>query len=424
MLTSRKRIALALGHSEPDMVPLDLGGSGSTSMVVNSVYLLRQALKLDPPGTPVKVIDPYHMLGEIKPDLLDALGIDVVELALPVTRYAYRNEGWKPWTSFDGTPTLVPAGFNTEPEPNGDLLMYPEGDKSAPPSARMPNGGWYFDAIERQAPIDDDKLRPEGNLEEFGPISEQDLAFLATESERLFATGRAILGAFGGTSLGDITRVCGVGLKHPRGIRSVAEWYMSLSTRRSFVHEVFDRQTAIALQNLARIHQVVGERVSVAFVTGTDFGAQNGPLISPKTYRDLFKPFHARLNDWIHQQTTWKTFIHSCGSIWRLLDDFVEAGFDIINPIQTSAAGMDAARIKATYGSRVTLWGGGIDTQRVLPFGTPEEVRAMARDRMRIFAPGGGFVFNTIHNVQAGIPIENVLALYDAVRAYRSYPIG
>ncbi len=423
MHTSLERVALALDHKEPDMVPLDLGATGASGMVVNSVYLLRQALRLDPPGTPVKVIDPYHMLGEIAQDLLDALGVDVVGLTLPVTRYGYRNEGWKPWTAFDGTPTLVPAGFNTEREPNGDLLMYPEGDRSAPPSARMPSGGLYFDAIERQEPIDEETLTVDDNLEEVGPITDQDLGFLRDETERLAATGRAIVGSFGGTSLGDITRVCGMGLKHPRGIRGVAEWYMSLSARRDFVYELFDRQTEIALRNLARIYQVVGDRVSVAFVTGTDFGAQSGPLVSPKMYRELFKPFHTRLNGWIHQQTGWKTFIHSCGSVWRLLDDIVEAGFDIVNPIQTSAADMDPAAVKARYGQRVTLWGGGIDTQRVLPFGTPEEVRAMVRERMRVFGPGGGFVFTTIHNVQAGIPTENLLALYDAVRRSRAYPL-
>lgn len=424
MLTSRERVTLALEHKEPDLVPLDLGGSGATTMVVNSVYLLRQALRLDPPGTPVKVVDPYHMLGEIQPDLLDALGVDVVELALPITRYGYRNEGWKPWTASDGTPTLVPDGFNTVPEANGELLMYPAGDRFASPSARMPKGGWYFDAIERQEPIDDDMLRVEDNLEEFGLISEQDLAFLGRESERLVATGRAIVGAFGGTSLGDVTRICGMGLKNPKGIRSVEELYVSFSSRRDFIYDMFGRQTEIALQNLARIHDVVGERVTVAFVTGTDFGAQYGPLISPKTYRDLFKPFHSRLNAWIHQNTSWKTFIHSCGSIRRLLDDIVDAGFDIVNPLQTSAAEMDAAAIKAKYGARVTFWGGGIDTQHVLPFGTPQEVRAMVKERMRILGPGGGFVFNTIHNVQAGIPVENIVALYEAVREFRAYPLA
>ena len=271
------------------------------------------------------------------------------------------------------------------PEPNGDILAYPCGDKTVPPCARMPHGGFYFDALTRQDPIDDDHLCVEDNLEEFRPISDADLAYLKTESERLEATGKAILASFGGTSFGDIALVPGMELKHPKGIRAVDEWYVSTSLRSDYVYEVFERQCEIALRNLEKIHAVVGERVTVVYVTGTDFGAQQGPFISPKTYRTLFKPFHVKVNDWIHTHTTWKTFIHSCGSIWRLLDDIVDAGFDCLNPVQTSAADMDPEALKAKYGSRVTFWGGGIDTQKVLPFGTPEEVREMVRQRMGLF---------------------------------------
>jgi hypothetical protein len=285
----------------------------------------------------------------------------------------------------------------------------------------MPRGGFYFDALTRQDPIDDNNLRVEGNLEQFKPISDADLAYLKRESERLEATGKAILASFGGMSFGDIALVPGMELKHPKGIRAVDEWYVSTSMRRDYVYELFERQCEVALRNLEKIHAVVGERVTAGFVTGTDFGAQQGPFISPKMYRSLFMPFHVKINEWIHTNTTWKTFIHCCGSIWRLLDDIVDAGFDCLNPVQTSAADMDPQALKTKYGSRITFWGGGVDTQRVLPFGTPEEVREMVRQRMAIFGVGGGFVFNTIHNVQAGIPTENLLALYEAIDKYRPY---
>ncbi len=419
MLTSRERVELALQHHEPDWVPLDLGGSTSTGVHVDSLYLLRQALHLDPPGTPVKVVEPYMLLGEVGTDLQDALGIDVVSLSMPTTRFGFRNDSWKPWTTFSGTPVLVPGGFNTEPQPNGDILMYPLSDKSAPACARMPRSGYYFDAIERQEPIDDDNLRVEDNLEGYGPVSDETLAFLDCQVKELAAGGRAVISSFGGTSFGNIAHIPGLNLRHPKGIRSIEEWYVSLSSRRAYVFELFERQCEIALRNLERIHGVVGDRVTVAVVSGTDFGAQNGPFISPKLYRTLFMPFQRRVNDWIHANTRWKTFVHSCGSIWRLMDDMVEAGFDIFNPVQTSAAEMDPAALKSKYGDRVTFWGGGIDTQKVLPFGTPDEIRTMVRDRMRVFGRGGGFVFNPIHNVQAGIPVENLLALFDAVQEYR-----
>jgi len=159
--------------------------------------------------------------------------------------------------------------------------------------------------------------------------------------------------------------------------------------------------------------------VAAVFVTGTDFGTQSGPFISPKTYRDLYMPFHKEVNGWVHRNTTWKTFIHSCGSVVQLIPDFIEAGFDILNPVQTSAAGMDPQGLKNQFGEWLTFWGGGVDTQQVLPFGKPEEVRAQVHERMSIFGKGGGFVFNAIHNVQARVPVENLLALYQAVKDYR-----
>ena len=421
---SRQRVELALAHQEPDRVPLDLGGGLVSGMHVSSVYKLRQALGLDPPGAPVKVIEPYQMLGEIGPDLLDVLGVDVVGVGRSTNVYGFRNEGWKPWTAFDGIPLLVPEAFPTDPERNGDILMYPCGDRSASPCARMPKAGFYFDAIVRQEPIDEQHLDAEDNTEEFGPISEADLDHIAAEVQRLEPTGRAILGDFGGMSFGDIAFVPGPTLRHPKGIRDLEQWYMSYVSRPQYIYAVFERQCEIALANLARIHAVIGDRVTAVLTTGADFGTQQGPLISPKVYRTLFKPFHVRVNEWIHANTRWKTLIHSCGSIWRLLDDIVDAGFDALNPVQTSAADMDPVRLKDAYGDRIAFWGGGIDTQHVLPFGTSAEVRAMVRERIEIFARGGGFIFNTIHNVQAGVPVENLLALYDAVNDYRAYPMA
>jgi hypothetical protein len=421
MTTSLERVKLALEHRESDRVPLDLGATGATGMHVDSVYALRQALRLDPPGSPVRVVDPLQLLGEIAPDLQDALGVDVVRLFPPRSNLGFKNEDWKPWTTFAGTPVLVPAKFNTVLEPNGDLLQYPRGDRSAQASARMPRGECFFDAIIRQDPIDDDRLSVEDNLEQYPLISDEDLAYMAREIHRLAPMGKAILCYFPFTALGHIGEVPGVDLPHPRGIRDIEEYYVSHHARRGFIYDLFDRQSDRGIQNFAKIHSVVGDRLTVAQITCTDLGAQNGPLISPKDYRELYKPFFTRITSWIHEHTQWKVMLHSCGSIWRLMDDIVDSGFDILNPVQTSAANMDPTALKKTYGDRVTFWGGGIDTQHVLPFGTPDEVRAMVRERMRIFGPDGGFVFATIHNVQARIPVANLIALFQAVDEFRGY---
>ena len=417
-MTSRERVEAALNHREPDRVPMDLGASAVTGMHVSVVHRLRQALGLGKPGAPVKVVEPYQMLGEIAPDLMDALGVDVVGLGGSKTLFGFENTGWKEWTFFDGTPLLVPDGFNTDPQPDGSILMYPQGDKSAPPSGVMPKDGFFFDTIVRQPPIDDAKLDPEDNLEEFGPVSSADLERFAREARRLSATGRAILANFGGAAFGDIALVPAPWLKYPKGIRDIEEWYVSALIRREYVMQVFDRQCEIALGNLEKIHAVVGDTVSAVFITGTDFGTQRGPFISNQTYRELYMPFHRRVNDWIHKNTQWKTFIHSCGSVVALMEDFIDAGFDILNPVQCSAEGMGAQALKSRFGDRIAFWGGAVNTQQTLPFGTPDQVRSEVRERIGVFGRGGGFIFNAIHNIQAGTPVENVLAMYETLRGH------
>jgi hypothetical protein len=427
-VNSRDRVTAALQHREPDKIPYDLGGSAVTGIHASTLYKLRQRLGLDTLRTPVKVNEPYQMLGQIEPDLMEALGIDVVGLIARKTLFGFENKNWKEWTLFDGTPVLVPEGFNTVPEPNGDLLMYPEGDKSALPSGRMPRSGFFFDAIVRtggsfgQQPIDDEKLKVEDNLEEFGPISDADLNHFKTEAERLYHhTDKAILATFGGTAFGDIALVPAIWLKNPKGIRGIEEWYMSTVARRDFVYAIFEKQCEIALKNLGKIFSAVGNKVAAVYVTGTDFGAQQAPFISRDAYRGLFLPFHKEVNRWIHKNTQWKSFIHSCGSVYRLLPDFVEAGFDILNPVQCSAAEMNPKTLKSEFGSMFTFWGGAVDTQKTLPFGTPEQVAAEVKSRIETFAPGGGFVFNTIHNIQARVPIDNLMAMLETFDKYRKY---
>jgi uroporphyrinogen-III decarboxylase len=222
-----------------------------------------------------------------------------------------------------------------------------------------------------------------------------------------------------GTAFGDIALVPAPWMKHPQGIRGVEEWYMATVTNRDYVMKVFERQLECALENIERLAAAVGDRVQVAFVSGTDFGTQTGQFCSVPTYRELFKPFHRAVNARIHQLTKWKTFIHTCGAVAPFIPEFVDAGFDVLNPVQCSAAGMDPRTLKREFGRQIVFWGGGVDTQRTLPFGTPAEVYREVRERIEIFAPGGGFVFNSIHNVQGNVPTENILALFRAVNDSR-----
>ncbi|MCX5655270.1 MAG: methyltransferase [Planctomycetota bacterium] len=415
-MNSRERLQATLNHRQPDRVCVDFGSTAVTGMHVAAVSRLRRAV-LGQPDYRVKVIEPYQMLGEIDEPLREALGIDVVGLTPRTTLFGFENAGWKPFTLFDGTPVLVPENFNVTAEPDGGLLMYPEGDLVAPPSGRMPAGGYFFDSIIRQPPIDEDKLDPADNLEEFAPFGPREIAYYEREAGHL--ARRPDLGAIltmPGTAFGDIALVPAPWMKHPKGIRDVAEWYMSTAIRRDYVRKVFEKQCEIALGNIDRLAAILGDCVQAVFLTGTDFGTQRGLFISLAAYRDLFKPFHVAVNKRIHEKTRWKTFIHSCGAVVDLIPDLIEAGFDILNPVQTAAAGMDPKRLKKEFGDRLVFWGGGTDTQHTMAFGTPDEVYREIRERIHIFGEGGGFVFDSVHNIQATTPTENLLAMFKAIR--------
>ena len=421
-MTPRERILTTLKHNTPYILPLDLGSTMITGIHVSSLHKLKVAYGLIKPDEPVKVIDPFQMLGEVDDDLREVLGIDTTPLLPETNFFGFKNEKWKPWTFFDGTPLLVPEKFNTEPDENGYILQWPQGDRSASPSAKMPVDGFYHDAIIRQQPIlDDEGLTIEDQVVEFQHYTEDELSYFAQEAERLHQSTdfAVVFGGVPGINLGDIAFVPGPALIEPKGIRDVEEWYISLATRKDFLKEVFARMVEIGLANLESFYQAVGERIQVIVVSGTDFGSQSCPFISPLLYRELFKPFHKQVNDWIHHHTSWKTFIHTCGSVHDLLPDLKEAGFDILNPVQISAAKMNPAELKSSFGADFTFWGGGVNTQTTLPFGTQEQVREEVRSLVETFSTGGGFVFAAVHNIQANIPMENLQALFETVNEYR-----
>jgi hypothetical protein len=377
------------------------------------VALLREHYGLE--RRPVRVSEPYQMLGEIEEDLLDRLGIDTTGMVGPSNIFGFRHENWKPWTTPWGQDVLVPGDFQVATEANGDTLIFPQGDREATPSGRMATSSYFFDTIMRQPPIDEANLNPEDNLEEFGLLDDDALGWLRSEAERVRDGKRGVVAGMPGTAFGDIALVPAPFLKDPKGIRDIAEWYMSTAIRQDYIHAVFDKQCEIALQNLALVNEVAGDVIDVAFICGTDFGTQTSQFCSTDVYEALYAPYYKRVNAWIHANTDWKTFKHSCGAVYPFVDHFIESGFDILNPVQCSATDMEPRRLKREFGDRVVFWGGGVDTQKTLPFGEPDDVYREVRERIDIFAPGGGFVFDAIHNVQAKTPIENVVAMFSAL---------
>lgn len=416
-MNSRQQFLKTVNHQQPDRVVVDLGGTSVTGIHIQTISKLRRHFGLQ--RKPIRVIEPFQMLGEVGWELIDSIGIDVIGAWGRNNMFGFSNHApYKEWKTPWGQRVMVPLNFNTSTDSNGDILMYPEGDTSVAPCARMPKTGYFFDAIIRQEPIVEDELNVENNLEEFGLISDKDLEHWKTEIDKAYFSGKAVIASFGGTALGDIALVPGLNLKHPKGIRDVAEWYMSTISRPDYIKNIYERQSEIAIENLRRIFSVVGNKVNAVFMCGTDFGTQSSTFCPPEQFDEMWLPFYKKMNDWIHENTQWKTFKHSCGAVEPLLDSFIRAGFDIINPVQINASGMDPKKLKERYGRDLVFWGGGIDTQHILPFGKPAEVRDQVLQTCEIFNKNGGFVFNTVHNIQANVPVENVVAMLEAIQEF------
>ena len=417
-MTSRERVIETLNHKQPDRIPVDFDGTAVTGMHVSVVAELRKYYGLV--DDPVKIYEPFQCLGLIEDDLQEILAVDVSAANSPKTFFGFECNDWKEWRTPWGQDVLVPGGFNVTTSPNNDTYLYPEGDLEAPASGHMPESSFFFDSIIRQNPLpdNDDDLRVEDNLEEFMPICDNIITYIKEKVSAEYRRDRFVIANIGGTGLGDIAQVPAPFLKYPKGIRDISEWYISTALRSNFVNEIFERQIEIAIPNLKKLYDTCGEKIGAIFICGTDFGTQDSTFCSPDTYSNLYHPHYKKINDWIHSNTNWKTFKHSCGSVPAFIPLFIESGFDIINPVQTSAKGMNPEWLKTEFGKDITFWGGGMDTQTILPFGTQQEVRKETIRKCEIFGKDGGFVFTSIHNIQAKTPAENVAAMIDSIHEY------
>ena len=418
IMTGRERVQTVLSHREADRIALDFGATAVTGIHVKKIAEFRRHYGLE--DRPVKVTEPFQMLGEVDDELADIWNIDFVGVGGRSDMFGHRQEDFvekrMPW----GQPVLLPRSFAMKEE-NGNIYVFPQGDVNCSPTAVMPEGGYFFDAIERVPATEmNAELNIEDNLEEFALMTDADIPYWKEALTKARASGKAVIANIGGMGIGDIALVPGLNLKNPKGIRGIADWYMSTVMRTDFLLEIFDRQTDIAVHNLNMVNQIAGDCIDVLFVCGTDFGTQDSQFCSAGALSALYGPAYRKINDWVHRNTGWKTFKHSCGAIVPLMETFIDCGFDIINPVQINAAGMDPHFLKKEFGSRISFWGGGIDTQQVLQSGTPQDVKNQVRQLCEIFGAGGGFIFNTVHNLQANVPVENAIALMDAICEIRT----
>ena len=415
-MTSRERVLTAFAHKEPDKVPVDFGGMCTSMVNCQVVAQLRDYYGLE--KRLPKINDMCTMTAYVEPDLGEAMGVDVQQLYNFGDTYGHKNVEWKEW-EYRGTPILIPSNATLRDDGEGGTFVFPQGDDSVAPSGHFPADGYYFDNLERpDEDFDEDDPDPSGNVEDYMPVSEEQIAFHHKVMEEIRPLNRAVQVGLCYSCLGDANNIPGPNLKHPRGIRTIADWYMAPLLYPEMVEEVFEQGTDIAIENFKRYWEEFGSDIDIVYICGTDYGSQNSLMMSTDTFEELYLPYYKKMNDWIHSNTTWKTLKHSCGAIFDMIPLLIESGFDALNPVQCSATGMDPKRLKDTYGKDILFWGGGIDTQKVLPFGTPEEVRAQVLERLEIFSKDGGYIFNTIHNIQANTPIENIVAMVEAVKEF------
>jgi len=414
-VTSKEKVQNAVNHKE-GKIPLDFGSTCVTGIHVSVIEKLREYYGLE--KKPIKVVEVIQMIGHIEDDLKAALKVDTEDLWGPFAAYGYKNENWKEWTTTWGQTVLVGENFTVKNDENGNAYVYAQGDTSFPPAGVMPSSSFFFEHIIRQEEIDDDNLNFMDNTEEFGLADDSLVEHFKQGAKKLESSTKYISGMIGGAPLGDAALVPGPMLKQPKGIRDWEEWYISMVARPEYIHQIFEYQMDIAIKNHEKIYGTVGNVFDMMYVCSADYGTQNSLLYSPQTFRDLYLPHFKKINDWIHKNTTWKTFKHCCGAIDPLLPLLIEAGFDIINPVQWTADNMDRKMLKEKYGKDLVFWGGGIDTQKTLPFGTPEEVRREVLETCEIFGRGGGYVFNPIHNIVAKTPVENIVAMVNALHEF------
>ena len=404
-MTPRERVLAALNHEQPDRVPIDLSGHRSSGIAAIAYRKLRAALGL--PERTIRVYDPVQQLAIVDEDVLQRFGVDTIELG---RGFALEDQHWADWTLPDGSPCQMPAWALPEREAGRWIMRSPSGRVLA----QMPDGALYFEQCYWPYLEADDLDQLEEALTENmwcqvksppGPLTTGPggLQRLAEGAKRLReSTDRAIIGLFGGNLL-----ETGQFLYRNDG------FLMLLAADPKRAGEFLDRLLALHLQNLENFLAAVGPYIDI-ILFGDDLGMQNGPQISPQMYRELFKPRHSLLWHRAKELAPVKVMLHCCGGVRELLNDLIEAGLDAINPVQISCRGMEPRALKADFGDRITFWGGGCDTHKVLPTGTPDEIRRHVKEQVAVFKPGGGFVFQQVHNILADVPPENVLAMLAA----------
>jgi hypothetical protein len=409
-MNSMERVSRAVNFQDVDRVPIDLGAMKASCIGVKAYNRVKAKLGIH---TDTRIWDPRFMIASVEEEVVRRFHLDVVPLDMSSVVSDVKPDGeWIPRTLYEGAEGLLPPDTKIGTDSEGRwVLLNQDGTQT---SFRMPHEGYYFDDISFNHPgstIDPAAFKPVSGF------TDEQLDALQTRGKFLYDnTEYALLGWGGGVCFLGLSLITDRPSNVTMGLPS--EWMIMLMTEKETCHEMMDRSVEASIKCLKQLYQAVGDRCFAWGIASDDSGTQRGEFISPELWVEMIKPHYAKLCAWLHKNTNWKTFLHSCGSIYHLIPHMIEAGIDILNPVQTSAANMEPDHLKMEFGGRIVFWGGGCDTQRILPTASPEEVREHVRERLGIFKPGGGYVFNQVHNIQPNVPAENIIAMLDAAYEY------
>lgn len=412
-MNGRQRVLAAIAHQEPDRLPVDIGATPSSGISATAHYNLMQYLGQG--DTPTRVYDVVQQIAQPDDAFLDRFGIDAVDIG---RTFDDRDEDWYTITLPSGIPVQFPTGFRPVAQEDGGWDAFaPDGTRIA----TMPLGATFFDQtcfpyVDGYPPDFDDLSEAmakvhwsglahspwnHGGEADFWQQLRQKALDLRQNSDRALMI------------------VVGCNLfEWGTFLRRLDNFLVDVVADQANVERLLDALVERHLVTLANVCAAVGDVADIVRF-GDDLGTDQGPFMSPKIYRALFKPRQKLMTDYVHAHSQMHTFLHSCGSIYKLLPDLIEAGFEIINPVQTSTRDMEPRRLKQEFGREITFWGGGCDTRHVLNHGSPQEVKDHVRGNIEILAPGGGFVFNTVHNILPDVPPQNILAMFEAIDEFR-----
>jgi uroporphyrinogen decarboxylase len=408
-MTSRERVMKAISFEEGDKVPIDIGGTEDTGIHIDEYCdLMRYAGIVDPVP---KVYDQFQMLARVEGKMREYLHTDVVQVENPVFRWGFYNRNWKQWTTFAGNTVLMPGDFDPVEGDNGELIIL---DEKGGAQASMPRGGKYFDrCCSTQMSAEIEHMDPAEWKKSIALYTQEELREMEENAKFLHEeTTYSVHGGFGRGKLFTTGLMAG---------HTMTDWLCILMMEPEYAGDILDASTERTLENLELYLQAVGKYLDTILIASTDYGSQKSEIFSPDVFEELYVPRYEKMTEYVHKHSGAKTFLHSCGSVRNLIPHFIEAGIDILNPVQTNAGGMDPVELKKEFGGKIVFWGGGVESQTVLPYGTPDDVEQQVRERLKVFGPGGGFVFAVVHNIQHGVPVENLRRMLDVLLKHRDY---